>query len=48
MYKKLSKAGGQLHLYPASGHGFLFQYADEFSKLVNDFLDSEVKTLSHL
>lgn len=28
----------ELHLYPDSGHGFLFQYASAFSRLVNDFL----------
>lgn len=41
MFKKLSKATAQLHLYPNSGHGFLYQYADQFSKLINDFLDDE-------
>ncbi len=28
----------ELHIYPDSGHGFLFQYPDEFAALVNDFL----------
>jgi pimeloyl-ACP methyl ester carboxylesterase len=28
-----------LHIYPDSGHGFLFQYADLFAKQVNSFLD---------
>lgn len=41
MYQKLRKANAQLHLYPDSGHGFLYQYAAQFSKLVNDFLDDE-------
>ncbi|KAF7551981.1 hypothetical protein G7Z17_g4625 [Cylindrodendrum hubeiense] len=48
MWKKLNKANTQLHLFPNSGHGFLFQYADEFSKLINDFLDQEGKPQSHL
>lgn len=39
MYQKLQKANAQLHLYPDSGHGFLYQYAAQFAKLVNDFLD---------
>jgi pimeloyl-ACP methyl ester carboxylesterase len=29
----------QLHLYPDSGHGFLFQYAVQFGTEVNTFLD---------
>lgn len=29
---------GTLLLYPDSGHGFLFQYAQEFAKYVLDFL----------
>lgn len=39
MWKKLSDANAQLHLYPDAGHGFLFQYAPQFAALVNDFLD---------
>lgn len=30
-----------LHIYPNSGHGFLFQYADLFAAHVNLFLDDE-------
>ncbi|KAF7563321.1 hypothetical protein G7046_g795 [Stylonectria norvegica] len=48
MWKKLSKADAQLHLYPDAGHAFLYQYAIEFSRLVNDFLDDEPKTVSRL
>ncbi|KAJ4292770.1 hypothetical protein N0V90_009433 [Kalmusia sp. IMI 367209] len=50
MFQKLQNANAQLHLYPDSGHGFLYQYAAEFSKLVNDFLDDEDLTpvSSHL
>lgn len=36
MAQKLPNA--QLLLYPDSGHGFLFQYPDQFGRQVNDFL----------
>lgn len=36
MYNKLSNAS--LHLFPDSGHGFIYQYASEFAALINDFL----------
>lgn len=39
MYKTLPNA--YLHLYPDSGHGFLYQCADHFSSLINLFLDGE-------
>lgn len=39
MYRTLPNA--YLHLYPDSGHGFLYQYADHFSFLINLFLDGE-------
>lgn len=38
MWKMLSSADARLHLFPDSGHGFLYQYADEFASLVNGFL----------
>jgi hypothetical protein len=31
---------GQLIIYPNSGHGFLYQYAQAFADHVNYFLDS--------
>lgn len=31
----------KLIVYPNSGHGFLFQYAEEFMKDVDAFLDQE-------
>lgn len=46
MYKKIPNA--QLHLYSDSGHGFLFQYAGQFSRLVNDFLDDSSIASSRL
>ncbi|KAL6878071.1 Alpha/Beta hydrolase protein [Trichoderma longibrachiatum] len=46
MWKMLSFADARLHLFPDSGHGFLFQYADEFSRLVNDFLGSSSSSSS--
>ncbi|KAF2474462.1 alpha/beta-hydrolase [Lindgomyces ingoldianus] len=42
MWKKLSNTDAQLHLYPDSGHGFLYQYANQFTKLINNFLDAEI------
>ncbi|KAF4124755.1 alpha/beta hydrolase fold [Geosmithia morbida] len=39
MWKMLRHAGAHLHLYPDSGHGFLYQYAGHFAKLINDFLE---------
>jgi pimeloyl-ACP methyl ester carboxylesterase len=39
MWKMLNHAQAQLHLYPDSGHGFLYQYADHFASTVNAFLD---------
>ncbi|KAH6896572.1 Alpha/Beta hydrolase protein [Thelonectria olida] len=44
MWKKLSKYNAQLHLFPDSGHGFLFQYADDFSRIINDFLGEDKPT----
>lgn len=48
MWKKLSHANAQLHLYPDSGHGFLFQYASPLSALINDFLDAAAEQTSRL
>jgi pimeloyl-ACP methyl ester carboxylesterase len=38
MWQKLRNQGAQLHLFPDSGHGFLFQYAEEFAGIINNFL----------
>jgi pimeloyl-ACP methyl ester carboxylesterase len=40
MFKKLVNADAHLHLFPDVGHGFLNEYADQFSKLINIFLDA--------
>ena len=32
-----------LHIYPDSGHGFLFQYAEMFAGHVDLFLDSKAE-----
>ncbi|KPM41839.1 hypothetical protein AK830_g4693 [Neonectria ditissima] len=42
LWKKLRNAAGRLHLFPDSGHGFLFQHAKSAALLVNTFLDSEL------
>ena len=39
MYKMLPNA--HLHLYPDSGHGFLYQYAEHFASLINSFCADE-------
>lgn len=48
MWKMLSNSGAQLHLFPDSGHGFLFQYAEEFAGIVNNFLGSPAGKESRL
>jgi pimeloyl-ACP methyl ester carboxylesterase len=40
IFKKLANADAHLHLFPDVGHGFLNEYADQFSKLINVFLDA--------
>ncbi|KAJ5444844.1 uncharacterized protein N7458_008716 [Penicillium daleae] len=40
MFKKLVNSNAHLHLFPDVGHGFLNEYADQFSKLINIFLES--------
>ncbi|KAF7555711.1 hypothetical protein G7Z17_g1977 [Cylindrodendrum hubeiense] len=39
LFKKLKGSAGQLHLFPDSGHGFLFQYPENASSVINNFLD---------
>lgn len=41
LWKRLVNADAHLHLYPDSGHGFLNQYHEHFSNLVNVFLDEK-------
>ncbi|PHH65231.1 hypothetical protein CDD81_3090 [Ophiocordyceps australis] len=41
LWSKLKHADAQLHLFPDSGHGFLFQYARSFARLVSHFLDDD-------
>ncbi|KAH7153325.1 Alpha/Beta hydrolase protein [Dactylonectria macrodidyma] len=48
MWKMLKNANAQLHLFPNCGHGFLFQYGEEFAKMINDFLDREGNPQSRL
>jgi pimeloyl-ACP methyl ester carboxylesterase len=40
LFKKLVNAEAHLHLFPDVGHGFLNEYAGQFSKLINIFLDA--------
>ena len=39
LYRLIENA--QLIMYPKSGHGFLWQYAEMFGRQINDFLDSK-------
>lgn len=48
MWKKLVNAEPHLHLFPDSGHGFLYQYANEFSRMINNFLDAPAARTSRL
>ena len=48
LWEKISHEKAQLHLYPDSGHGFLYQYAPQFAKLVNSFLDETAERSSRL
>lgn len=41
LWKRLVNADAHLHLYPDSGHGFLYEYHEHFSNLVNVFLDED-------
>ncbi|KAM0249169.1 hypothetical protein ACHAQJ_009176 [Trichoderma viride] len=40
MFKRLTSADAHLHIYPDVGHGFLNEYAGQFSSLTNQFLDA--------
>ncbi|KAH6869690.1 Alpha/Beta hydrolase protein [Thelonectria olida] len=40
MWRKLKSSAGYLHLYPDSGHGFLFQQAESVAFSINAFLDN--------
>ncbi|KAL7785909.1 Alpha/Beta hydrolase protein [Trichoderma ceciliae] len=40
MFRRLTNADAHLHIYPDVGHGFLNEYASQFSSLINQFLDA--------
>ncbi|KAL2210229.1 alpha/beta-hydrolase [Sarocladium strictum] len=48
MWKMLSRCDARLHLFPDSGHGFLFQYAQEFAGIINNFLGPAAAKTSRL
>lgn len=48
MWNKLRDLDAQLHLFPDSGHGFLFQYATEFATIINNFLGPATEQRSRL
>ncbi|KAL7953578.1 Alpha/Beta hydrolase protein [Trichoderma compactum] len=41
MWEKMSHPNTALHIFPDTGHGFLYQYADAYTALINDFLDRQ-------
>lgn len=43
LWNKLKHRKAQLHLFPDSGHGFLFQYPKEVSQVINTFLECAAK-----
>ena len=45
LWKQISKTNGnvQIHIYPESGHGFLFEFHNHCARLVNEFLDEDVE-----
>ncbi|OAL32907.1 hypothetical protein AYO20_07698 [Fonsecaea nubica] len=45
LWQKISQTNPnvQIHMYPESGHGFMFEYHHHCARLVNEFLDEEVK-----
>ncbi|KAM6483770.1 Alpha/Beta hydrolase protein [Trichoderma sp. SZMC 28011] len=42
MWEKMSHPNAALHIFPDAGHGFLYQYADAYAALINDFLDRQL------
>ncbi|KIW24508.1 uncharacterized protein PV07_10219 [Cladophialophora immunda] len=45
LWQKISQTNPNvhIHMYPESGHGFMFEYHHHCARLVNEFLDEEVK-----
>lgn len=45
LWQKISQTNPdvQIHIYPQSGHGFLFEFHVHCARLVNDFLNKEVQ-----
>ncbi|KAL7793986.1 Alpha/Beta hydrolase protein [Trichoderma afarasin] len=41
MWEKMNHPNAALHIFPDAGHGFLYQYADAYAALINDFLDRQ-------
>jgi pimeloyl-ACP methyl ester carboxylesterase len=48
MWEMLRNQGARLHLFADAGHGFLYQYAEEFAGVINNFLGSVATKESHL
>ncbi|KAL7930147.1 Alpha/Beta hydrolase protein [Trichoderma chlorosporum] len=41
MWEKINHSNVELHIFPDAGHGFLYQHADAYASLINDFLDRQ-------
>ncbi|KAH0527324.1 hypothetical protein TsFJ059_002336 [Trichoderma semiorbis] len=41
MWEKMNHPNAALHIFPDAGHGFLYQYADAYAALINNFLDRQ-------
>ncbi|KAK0642499.1 2-hydroxymuconate semialdehyde hydrolase [Lasiodiplodia hormozganensis] len=48
MWERLVNGEPHLHLFPDSGHGFLYQYAAQYNRMINEFLDTPSSPRSRL
>ncbi|KAL0257665.1 hypothetical protein SLS55_006828 [Diplodia seriata] len=48
MWEKVVNGEPHLHLFPDSGHGFLYQHAGQYTRMINEFLDAPSSPKSRL
>ncbi|KAL6695567.1 Alpha/Beta hydrolase protein [Trichoderma pleuroticola] len=41
LWEKMNHSNAELHIFQDAGHGFLYQYADVYAALINNFLDRQ-------